>query len=67
MNPRAAIDVAPVGSCAAPRQSRHGYTIKAMERKMSAVIWLEVKVWILAPRRHILIELIGYPNVCHNR
>jgi len=37
-----------------------GYTVKAMLRKIERGDWPEGRVWIRAPDRHIMIDVLGY-------
>jgi hypothetical protein len=37
-----------------------GYTVKAMQRKIERGDWVECKVWVRAPDRRVLIDMVGY-------
>jgi hypothetical protein len=37
-----------------------GYSVKVMERKIERGDWQEGKVWMRAPNRRIVIDVVGY-------
>lgn len=48
-------------------ETETGYTVQAMQTKISRGVWIEGRVWIRAPDNRILIDLQGFEEWAASR